>query len=47
MTQNNLLSEQLKYNGDSQTPTHLHLCSYNAAIVEKVKADTEIAVNLI
>lgn len=40
MTQNNLLSEQLKYNGDSQTPTHLHLCSYNAAIVEKVKADT-------
>lgn len=27
---NNLLSEKLIYTGDSLTPTHLHLCSYNA-----------------
>ncbi|WP_321479416.1 magnesium/cobalt transporter CorA [uncultured Bacteroides sp.] len=26
---NNLLSEKLTYTGDSQTPTHLHLCSYS------------------
>lgn len=30
MTKNNLLSEQLAYIGGSRTPTHLHLCSYNA-----------------
>lgn len=30
MTKNNLLSEQLAYIGASRTPTHLHLCSYNA-----------------
>lgn len=30
MTKNNLLSEQLAYMGASPTPTHLHLCSYNA-----------------
>ena len=29
MTKNNLLSEKLNYTGISQTPTHLHLCSYN------------------
>ena len=26
---NNLLSEKLIYTGESQTPTHLHLCTYN------------------
>lgn len=30
MTKNNLLSEQLAYTGASHTPTHLHLCCYNA-----------------
>ena len=30
MAKNNLLSEQLAYIGVSRTPTHLHLCSYNA-----------------
>lgn len=30
MTKNNLLSEQLAYMGGSRTPTHLHLCSYDA-----------------
>ncbi len=30
MTRNNLLSEKLSYNGESPTPTHLHLCTYNA-----------------
>lgn len=30
MAKNNLLSEQLNYIGASPTPTHLHLCSYNA-----------------
>lgn len=39
MTKNNLLSEQLNYNGDSQTPTHLHLCSYNTAQVEKSRIE--------
>ncbi|GAE21293.1 magnesium and cobalt transport protein CorA [Bacteroides pyogenes JCM 10003] len=27
---NNLLSEKLIYTGESTTPTHLHLCTYNA-----------------
>lgn len=40
MAKNNLLSEQLNYNGASQTPTHLHLCSYNATSVEKHRTDT-------
>lgn len=31
MAKNNLLSEQLRYTGVSQTPTHIHLCTYNAA----------------
>lgn len=30
MAKNNLLSEKLNYIGESETPTHLHLCSYNA-----------------
>ncbi len=34
MTNNNLLSEGLSYTGDSQTPTHVHLCSYNVTDVE-------------
>lgn len=29
-TKNNLLSEQLRYTGQSDTPTHLHLCSYTS-----------------
>lgn len=35
---NNLLSEKLVYTGDSQTPTHLHLCIYNAGEVQEVSA---------
>lgn len=35
---NNLLSEKLVYTGDSQTPTHLHLCTYNAEEVQEVSA---------
>lgn len=34
MTKNNLLSEKLSYIGASDTPTHLHLCSYNAEEVQ-------------
>ena len=30
---NNLLSEKLIYTGESLTPTHLHLCTYNATAV--------------
>lgn len=33
MAKNNLLSEQLAYTGASHTPTHLHLCSYNAEAI--------------
>lgn len=33
---NNLLSERLVYNGESQTPTHLHLCTYNALVMQEV-----------
>ena len=40
MAKNNLLSEQLNYNGASQTPTHLHLCSYSTTSVEKHRTDT-------
>lgn len=36
---NNLLSEQLTYNGDSKTPTHLHLCTYSAENVEETYGD--------
>lgn len=36
---NNLLSEKLIYNGESQTPTHLHLCVYNEAEIQEVTAD--------
>lgn len=34
MTKNNLLSEKLNYIGASETPTHLHLCCYNAEEVQ-------------
>lgn len=34
MTKNNLLSEKLNYTGASHTPTHLHLCTYNAESLE-------------
>lgn len=33
MTKNNQLSEQLSYTGMSQTPTHLHLCTYTPETV--------------
>ena len=33
---NNLLSEKLIYTGESQTPTHLHLCTYNANEMQEV-----------
>ncbi|MDR0893154.1 MAG: magnesium and cobalt transport protein CorA, partial [Mediterranea sp.] len=37
---NNLLSEKLVYNGNSLTPTHLHLCMYNAASMTETSGDT-------
>ncbi|MDR0938891.1 MAG: magnesium/cobalt transporter CorA [Mediterranea sp.] len=37
---NNLLSEKLCYNGSSATPTHLHLCSYNAEGMTELTGDT-------
>lgn len=47
-TKNNLLSEQLRYNGRSDTPTHLHLCNYTAENVTIKKAErlSELLVNL-
>lgn len=41
---NNLLSEKLVYTGDSVTPTHLHLCTYNATEMQEVSGDTFQAV---
>ena len=35
---NNLLSEKLVYNGESQTQTHLHLCTYNTEEMEETSA---------
>ena len=35
MAKNNLLTEQLNYSGKSNTPTHLHLYTYNATDIEK------------
>lgn len=37
---NNLLSEKLIYTGDSITPTHLHLCTYNSTEVQETSGDT-------
>lgn len=37
---NNLLSEKLVYTGDSNTPTHLHLCTYSATEMQEVSGDT-------
>lgn len=37
---NNLLSEKLVYTGDSQTSTHLHLCTYNALDMQEVTGTT-------
>ena len=37
---NNLLSEKLIYTGDSLTPTHLHLCTYNATEMQESANDT-------
>lgn len=39
MTKNNLLSEKLNYTGASETPTHLHLCSYNAEEMQTCKGE--------
>ncbi|MDE6180244.1 MAG: magnesium/cobalt transporter CorA [Phocaeicola sp.] len=39
MMKNNLLSEQLTYAGVSPTPTHLHLCSYNAEGISRRDAE--------
>lgn len=33
MTKNNLLTEQLKYTGDSKYPTKINLCSYNGTSI--------------
>lgn len=33
---NNLLSEKLIYTGESQTPTHLHLCTYDASAMQEL-----------
>ena len=37
---NNLLSEKLIYTGESLTPTHLHLCTYNATEMQESANDT-------
>ena len=37
---NNLLSEKLIYTGDSLTPTHIHLCTYNATEMQESSGDT-------
>lgn len=39
MTKNNLLSEKLNYIGVSETPTHLHLYSYNAEEVQTCRGN--------
>lgn len=39
MMKNNLLSERLVYNGDSETPTHFHLISYAFGELEETAAD--------
>lgn len=41
---NNLLSEKLIYTGASITPTHLHLCTYNANEIQEISGDTFQAV---
>lgn len=37
---NNLLSEKLIYTGDSLTPTHIHLCTYNTTEMQENSGDT-------
>lgn len=37
---NNLLSEKLIYTGDSQTPTHIHLCTYNTTEMQEKSGNT-------
>ena len=37
---NNLLSEKLIYTGESQTPTHLHLCTYNLNEMQESQEQT-------
>ena len=36
---NNLLSESLVYSGNSLTPTHFHLCSYNRTDTKEMSTD--------
>ena len=36
---NNLLTEQLAYNGDSRTKTHIHLIRYSAGTFEETLLD--------
>lgn len=36
---NNLLTEQLAYNGDSRTKTHIHLIRYSAGMFEETLLD--------
>lgn len=36
---NNLLNEKLIYNGESLTPTHLHLCVYNGTEMQEVSGN--------
>ena len=44
---NNLLSEKLIYTGASLTPTHLHLCTYNATEMQESANDTFQAIRRI
>lgn len=37
---NNLLSEKLVYTGTSQTPTHIHLCTYGVDKIQETNGDT-------
>lgn len=37
---NNLLSEKLVYTGVSQTPTHLHLCTYSASEMQEASGSS-------
>ena len=38
--ENNLLSEELIYNGESETQTHLHLYTYNSISVEETSSSS-------
>lgn len=40
MTKNNLLTDRLIYNGDKDTPTHFHLCSYDGGSFDEKDGDS-------